>query len=60
MRASTNKINKTSTAVEFSQEKGGIGLGLSVRNPLETRSYSAAFSTAFAKDSTTVATHPHE
>jgi hypothetical protein len=59
LRASIDEVHESSTTVEFSKEEGGIGLGIGSFNPLKARFYTTIITTALAKDSATITTHPH-
>lgn len=59
IRAGVEEVHETSTAVELSEEDGGVGLRFGGFDPLKTRSYATVFTAAFSKNSTSVAAHTH-
>jgi hypothetical protein len=59
LRASIDEVHESSTTVEFSKEEGGICLGIGSFDPLKARFYTTIITTALAKDSATITTHPH-
>ena len=57
--AGIDEINEASSAVEFGEEEGGVGLGLGGFDPLKTRPDGAAFTAAFAKNSASITADTH-
>ena len=57
--ASVDEVDEASTAVEFGEKNSGICLGFRTFYPLQARSNATIFTTAFAKDPTSITTHSH-
>jgi hypothetical protein len=57
--ASSDEIDKTSTAIEFGKKDGGVGLSFSARNPLKARPDDAAVAASLPQNSASIAAHPH-
>lgn len=59
LRAVVDEVHEPSTAVEFSKEEGGIGLGIWIFDPLKARFYTTIITTALAKNSAAITARPH-
>ena len=57
--AGVDEVEKARAAVELGEEDGGVGLRFGAPDPLKAGPDGAVIAAALAKDSASIATHPH-
>lgn len=58
-RASVDEVHESGTAIKLGEKNSGVSLRFRAFDPLQARSNTAIFAASFAKDATSIATHPH-